>query len=102
MTDSLLGGQDNGFDDTKDYFTELVGDGKKFNDEKALAKGKAFADHHISLLEAEKAEMVEEHRKLREELNARAALEELIDQMKKEPTEPKLPQMDNVDKKPSF
>lgn len=104
MTDSLLSGNDlPAFDENKDYFSELVGEGKKFRDEKALAKGKAFSDHHIALIERENAERLEEIRSLREELNTRASVEEIIDQMKRETTSNDNNQNVNVDnRQPSF
>lgn len=43
-------------EDNKDYLSELVGEGKKFKDNSALAKGKAKSDEHIALLERELAE----------------------------------------------
>lgn len=42
-----------------DYFEELVGEGKKFADAKALAKGKVAADTHIQKLEQELASLRE-------------------------------------------
>lgn len=50
---------------------QLVGEGKKFRDVSALAKGKLEADNHISNLEQELAE-------LRTELKARLTLEEMM------------------------
>ena len=61
-------------DETKDYLTELVGDGKKFKDVKDLAKGKAFSDLHIQTLEKTLNQM-------REELQTRKTAEELINQI---------------------
>lgn len=61
-------------DETKDHFTELVGDGKKFKTPQELAKAKAFADAHITNLETSLTAM-------REELQKRKTAEDLINQM---------------------
>lgn len=102
MTDSLFTEEDSlpPIDPNKDYFTELVGDDKKYKDGRALAFKAMNADHHIANLEREKAELLEDFRKSREELNARAALQELIDQMKNTTTETPLTQQPPVDTKP--
>lgn len=55
-----------------DYFNELVGDGKKFKDQQALAYSKVKADEQIQRLELEMSE-------LRKDLKARTTLEELAD-----------------------
>jgi len=54
----------------KDYLTELVGDGKKFKDAQALARGKAEADAFIERIKTEQEE-------LRKELDKRLTVEEL-------------------------
>lgn len=66
--------------DDVDYYAELVGEGKKFNDQKALAKGKAESDRYIELLKAQLAEA-------NKELNTRTSLDSFLDQMK----QPKVP-----------
>ena len=58
-------------DPDKDYFTELVGEDKRFKSPQELAKGKVEADNFIERLQAEAAE-------LREELNKRVTYEELM------------------------
>lgn len=68
-------------DPTHDYFSDLVGDDKKFKDEKALARGKAEADAHIARLEHEKAELKQDFDRLHNESQSRARLEELIDKI---------------------
>lgn len=83
MTNSLL---DTNLDDTqldpeKKYLEELVGDGKKFKDPEALAKGKYVADKYIDTLTTRFDEMRTDYEKLREESVTRAKLEELIDQL---------------------
>lgn len=58
------------------YFTALVGEGKKFKDPEALAKGKAESDAFILQLQQELAA-------LRQDVTARANLEEIIHDLKK-------------------
>ncbi len=62
-------------DENVDYVAELVGDGKKFKDLAALARGKAEADKYIEL----------QNRKLdqlKQELNTRTSLEGFLEKMK--------------------
>lgn len=61
-------------DETKDYLSEFVGEGKKFADVKALAKSKAFADAHIGTLTKALEAM-------RTELSTRKTAEDLINQI---------------------
>lgn len=61
-------------DPTKDYLTELVGEGKKFKSNNELALGKVHSDAHIETLEKTLAAM-------REELTTRKTAEELINQI---------------------
>lgn len=70
-------------DENKDYLAELVGEGKKFKDEKELAKGKYLADMYIKDLERGRDELRTDYLKQREELMSRAKLEELVDQISK-------------------
>lgn len=58
-------------EENTDFLTELVGEGKKFKDVSALARGKYEADRYIESLKLQTT-------KLQEELNKRAGLEELI------------------------
>jgi len=69
------------FDPNKNYLEELVGEGKKFKDNQALAKGKAESDIFIKTLEREKKELLEDYTKLREEVNTRASLQDLVTQL---------------------
>jgi hypothetical protein len=63
-------------DQTKEVKVEdLVGEGKKFKDVAALAKGKAESDAFIEQLKSELAGM-------RQELNSRLSLEEAVEQIK--------------------
>mgnify|MGYP000586731689 CR=1 FL=1 len=70
-------------DDTKNYLEELVGEGKKYKDEAALAKAVAHANAHIQRLEQEQAG-------LREDLGKRLTLEEAVAKMT-EAAAPKAP-----------
>ena len=86
MTDNLLDpnpGEDDSsqFDTTKDYLKELVGEGKKFKDVNDLAKGKAESDSFISSITKENNELRKEYKTLKEELQSRARLEELVDKI---------------------
>jgi hypothetical protein len=69
-------------DQNKDYLNELVGDNKKFKDVQALARGKAESDAYINSLTMRMDELRTDYLSLREEVNKRATVEELIDRMK--------------------
>lgn len=58
-------------DPNKDYFAELVGEGKKFSDPKELARGKAESDAFITRLQRELAG-------IRAELQTRTTLEDAL------------------------
>lgn len=75
-------------DETKDFLSELVGEGKKFKDAKELAKGKAYSDAHIQTLEQTLAQ-------IREELKTRKTAAELIDQINQRRTPDSNPIPDN-------
>lgn len=72
-------------DPAKDYFSELVGEGKKFADEKALARAKAESDLFIEKVKQDNAA-------LREELKQKVAFQEVLDQLKSMKTPPEQPQ----------
>lgn len=61
-------------DPNKDYLSEYVGEGKKFKDPADLARAKAHSDAFIERLQRELSG-------IRNELNTRAKLEELMDRM---------------------
>jgi len=70
----------------------LVGEGKKFKDTEELAKGKSYADEYIEQLKGETAQ-------LRDELDKRVNMEEMLNKIKEEraaqPTEENTtPQLD--------
>lgn len=68
-------------DENQDFLAELVGEGKKFADVQALAKGKAAADAHITSLERSLSE-------LREDLKNRGTTQDLLDAIKALKNEP--------------
>ena len=58
-------------DPSKDYLSELVGEGKKYSDASALARSRLEADNHIARIEKENAG-------IRAELQKRLSMEELL------------------------
>lgn len=68
-------------DDNKDYFEELVGDGKKFKTPQDLARGKFQSDLFIKSLQTELSE-------LRSELKSRTTLDEVVSQLKQKTSDP--------------
>lgn len=68
-------------DETKDWYAELVGEDKKYADEKALALSRVHADRHIAFIEAENEEYRKELLALREQATAGAKLQELLDKL---------------------
>lgn len=69
-------------DPNKNYLEELVGEGKKFSDAEALAKGKAESDNYIKNLEARFDEFRTDYERVLEENKAAPSLRELLDQLK--------------------
>lgn len=83
MTESLLtAGTDNEpvIDESKDYLSELVGPGKKFANEKELAKGKYHADLTVEIYKTRLDQLRDEYKKLHDENSAKANIQELINQ----------------------
>jgi hypothetical protein len=82
MTDnSIFNGSDDNtpaLDETKNYFDELVGEGKAFKDAAALARSKVEGNFHIKRIE-------EENAKLRQEVAIRKNMQELVDQFRTAP-----------------
>ncbi len=62
-------------DPEKNYHEELVGDDKKYKDDRALARSKVEGDHHISQLERELSG-------IRDELKSRVDMETLVTELK--------------------
>jgi len=61
-------------DPNKDYYTELVGDGKKFADNAALARAKVESDLFIK-------RVLDEKRQIEEELKTRIKMEDFLDRV---------------------
>ena len=86
MTEKLFDQTDDPveIDPNKNYLEELVGDGKKFKSPEDLAKGKYEADQFIAVKNRQYDDLYSEYTKLREEHNAGAKLQELLDQLKEQ------------------
>lgn len=90
MTEDLFGNNNN---ENKNYFEELVGEGKKFKTPEDLAKGKAASDAYIKTLEEKLDELRADNSRQRDEINAGLSLKDLLDQIgesnsRGEPTQP--------------
>lgn len=68
-------------DQSKNYLADLVGPDKKFKTVEDLARGKAEADTTIELFKKRQDELRTDYLKLREEANAQAKLQDLIDRL---------------------
>ncbi len=99
MTDSLLGQTE--YPD-RDFHAELVGDGKKFKDDKELAKGKWYADEMLKTNNAKMDQMREELLRLQEENAASKKLNEMLDQWQNRSQLPPETQTLIQDKSPSI
>ena len=82
--DSLLDQSgDQPVDENKDYFSELVGEGKKYKSEKDLAKAYYHADSSLRQREVAMDQLRADFLKEREQNVARGKLEELLDRLEK-------------------
>ena len=86
MADSLLADlppteQEIEFDPTKDYFAELVGEGKKFKTSADIAKKIYHADQTIELMKKRLDQDHAEILRLRNEQETKARLEDLVNQL---------------------
>lgn len=85
MADSLLNNSEPQteveFDPSKDYFAELVGDGKKFKTSADVAKKIYHADTTIELMKKRLDEDHAEILRLRQETETKARLEDLVNQL---------------------
>lgn len=68
---------DDPIDEDKDYFNELVGEGKKYKDTQAVAKAIVHKDGHIKRVETENAELREQLQQAR----STKRMEEMLDQL---------------------
>jgi len=69
------------FDDSKDYFAELVGENAKFKTPQDLAKSKVRSDLYIQDVLRQKDEQAAYIIELQKQLDARATIEEAMDQL---------------------
>lgn len=99
MTDSLLGQTE--YPD-RDFHAELVGEGRKFKDDKELAKGKWYADEMLKTNNAKMDQMREELLRLQEENAASKKLNEMLDQWQNRSQLPPETQTLVQDKSPSL
>ena len=92
------------FDDNKNWYEELVGEGKKFRSPEDLAKGKAEADRYVKTLEHQKDEIRDMYLSLKEQVDGRAKLEDLIDRIEKGKTRDSQtsPTIEDIEKPPTF
>jgi hypothetical protein len=74
MTDLFNDSDDSDIDPNKDHYTELVGEGKKYKDNQAAGRALVEKDAFIERLKAEA-------HGLRQELNTRLKLEEVVDRI---------------------
>jgi hypothetical protein len=84
MTDDLFSQDDNNTlktDPNKNYLEELVGEGKKFKSPEELARGKYESDEYIKVLTRRFDELREDNQRIRDEANAKAKLEEILDRL---------------------
>jgi hypothetical protein len=83
MADSLFNNDatEPQLDDNKDYLVDLVGEGKKFKDAQALAKGKWFADQQIEIQNKRMDQLRADYLQLKADYDARAKLEEYLDKL---------------------
>lgn len=81
-------------DPNKDYMTELVGEGKKFKDAAALARGKMESDAFIAKLQNELSE-------LRQEVVSRAKLEDIVAKLQEAPKQVEQPPLQEPKPQPA-
>lgn len=83
MTDDLFSQENTNTktDPNKNYLEELVGEGKKFKTPEELARGKYESDEYIKTLTKRFDELREDNQRIRDEANAKAKLEEILDRL---------------------
>jgi hypothetical protein len=89
-------------DQTKDWLSELVGENKKFRSVNDLAKGKAEADRYVEMIIKQKDELASDYLKLKADYDARAKLEELLDQRTRQSQEEYTPSSNQPPKEVDF
>ena len=94
--------QDPIIDDTKDYLSELVGEGKKFKDPAELAKGKWHADQTIELMKKRMDDLRADFLKERNQNLTREQLESVLTRFKETPlASSETPLANEDDKRPT-
>ena len=81
----------NQIDPDKDYYTELVGEGRKFKDEKALARAKAESDEFIKMKNKQFDQLSQDYLRLKADYDATAKLEEMLDKVRSSENREELP-----------
>lgn len=84
MTENLLEGN-SPLDENKNYYVELVGDGKKFKTNEDLAYGKAQSDAYIKILERQLDDLKLDYEDMRIEASSRARVEDLVKNLNNRP-----------------
>jgi hypothetical protein len=88
MADSLFETQETQepqIDPNKKYLEDLVGTDKKFKDVESLAKGKWYADAQIEIQNKRMDQLRADYLELKANYDARAKLEEYLDQLQTQP-----------------
>lgn len=82
MTDSLLTGTDNNqLDPEKSYLEQLVGDGRKFKDQEALARGKYEADVYVKTLERKLDQVTTDYLEAKENAISKVEFDKLLEKL---------------------
>lgn len=68
-------------DPNKNYYQELVGEGRKFKDNEGLAKSKYYADQTIEVMKRRMDELRTDNLQLRENVMTRDSVKEMFDQL---------------------
>lgn len=90
--------------ENKNYYEDLVGEGKPFKDNESLAKSKYMADMHIKLLEKRMDELREDYLRTQSDAQSRAKLEDLIKTLEnqRQPASSEQPQGERGSDKPTL
>jgi hypothetical protein len=87
-------------DPDKDYFSELVGEGRKFKDPKDLARSKMESDRYIKTLEGRLDELRNDYIAERQTNMAKQNLDDLLNKARQQPTLEPEPKNSEVKYKP--
>lgn len=89
-------------DPNKDYFSELVGEGKKYKDQGALAYANMHGSQTIELMKRRLDELQADNKLLRDDNLAKAKLEDLINQLSSTSSNDRTPAKDDNPPPPQF